>query len=99
MFELFKILWDVVVLRDASRKGQKLNWRLWVYAFSFVLMQYCIALPAVMLYEKHPQYEPVFIIAMVVVGVNFVCCGVWAWRWRSRQSALQEPGSMPGSPT
>lgn len=28
MFEILKLLWDVVVLRDAARKGQ-LNWRIW----------------------------------------------------------------------
>lgn len=93
MFELFKLLWDVVVLRDATRKGQ-LNWRIWVYGFGFVLIEYGIALPAVMLYEKHPQYKPVFIIAMVLVGINFVCFMWWAWRWRSRQTA--SPRSRTG---
>jgi hypothetical protein len=87
MFELFKLLWDVVVLRDASRKVKKLNWRLWVYAFSFVLIQYCIALPAVMLYEKHPQYKPLFITAIVLVLSNFVVCMWWCFRWWSRQAA------------
>ncbi|HEX4022108.1 MAG TPA: hypothetical protein VHX63_13260 [Acidobacteriaceae bacterium] len=87
MFELFKLLWDVVVLRDAARKGQLMNWRAWVYGFGFALIEYGIALPAVMLYEKHPQYKPVFIAAMVLVVVNFICMMWWAWRWRARQSA------------
>jgi hypothetical protein len=52
MFELFKIVWDLVVLRDAARKGQ-LHWRIWPIAFGFVLLEYCIALPAVVLYENH----------------------------------------------
>jgi hypothetical protein len=90
MYELFKLLWDVVVLRDAARKGQ-LNWRIWVYGFGFVLIEYGIALPAVMLYEKHPQYKPVFIAAMVLVGINALCMMWWAWRWRSRQSVPQKP--------
>lgn len=89
MFELFKLLWDVVVLRDAACKGQRMNWRIWVYGFGFVLVEYGIALPAVMLYEKHPQYKPVFILAMVVVIINFICCMWWAWRWRLRQAAAR----------
>jgi hypothetical protein len=61
-FELCKLIWDIVVLHDAARKGQ-LNWRVWVYGFGFVLVEDCIALPAVALYEKHPQYKPAFIAA------------------------------------
>lgn len=84
MYEIFKLLWDVVVLRDAARKGQ-LNWRIWVYGFGFVVVEYAIALPAVMLYEKHPQYKPVFIAAMVLVVANAVFMMRWAWRWQSRR--------------
>ena len=97
MFELFKLAWDVVVLRDAAKKGQ-LNWRVWVYGFGFVLIEYCIALPAVVLYEKHPQYKPVFIAAMVLVVLNFIGFMGWAIRWRSRQSVPQKPGRVPGKP-
>lgn len=97
MFELCKLLWDFVVLRDAAKKGQ-LNWRVWVYGFGFVLVEYGIALPAVFLYEKHPQYKPVFIAAMVLVVINALCFMVWAIRWRSRQSASQKPGRVPGNP-
>jgi hypothetical protein len=92
MFELCKLLWDVVVLRDASRKG-KLNWRTWVYGFGFVIVEYAIALPAVMLYEKHRQYKPVFIAAMVLVGINAVSFMWWAWRWQSRQAAARMPAT------
>ena len=84
MFELCKLIWDFVVLRDAAKKGQ-LNWRVWVYGFGFVLVEYGIALPAVILYEKHPQYKPVFVGAMVLVLINFVGAMWLAIRWRSRQ--------------
>lgn len=90
MFELCKLLWDLVVLRDRARKGQ-LNWRTWVYGFGFALIEYGIALSAVMLYEKHPQYKPVFIAAMVLVVINAPCFMWWAWRWQSRQSVPQKP--------
>jgi hypothetical protein len=39
MIELFKIVWDLVVLRDAARGGQ-LNWRIWPVTFGFVLVEY-----------------------------------------------------------
>lgn len=91
MFELFKLLWDVVVLRDAARKGN-VNWRTWVYGFGFVLVEYGIALPALLLYQKHPQHKPVFIAAMVLALVNFVGFMWWAIRWQSRQSLPQKPG-------
>jgi hypothetical protein len=88
MFELFKIVWDLVVLRDAARKD-RLHWRIWPIAFGFVLLEYCIALPAVVLYDKHPQYEPVFIAALFLVAINFVVFIGWAWRWQLRHSALR----------
>jgi Na+/melibiose symporter-like transporter len=94
MFELFKLAWDFVVMRDQASKGQ-LNWRVWVYGFGFALVQYCIGLPAVLLYEKHPQYKPVFIFAMVLIVVNFIAFMWWAIRSRSRQSASPTTGSHP----
>ena len=92
MFELFKLAWDLVVLRDESKKGQ-LNWRVWVYGFGFVLVEYGIALPAVLLYEKHPQYKPVFIGALVLVAINFVAMMWWAIRFRARQAASTSSGN------
>ncbi len=38
MFELFKLIWDVVVLRDVSRKG-RYNWRIWPIGFGFVMQR------------------------------------------------------------
>ena len=84
MFELCKLIWDLVVMRDASKKGQ-MNWRVWVYGFGFALVEYSIALPAALLYEKHPQYKPLFIAAIALVLINFVGMMWWAIRWRSRQ--------------
>jgi predicted membrane channel-forming protein YqfA (hemolysin III family) len=86
MFELFKLAWDFVVLRDQAKKG-RLNWRVWIYGFGFVIVQYCIGLPAVLLYEKHPQYKPVFIFAMALIVINFIAFMWWAVRWQSRQAA------------
>lgn len=76
MFELVKLLWDVFVLRDAARKGQ-LNWRVWVVAIAFVLFLYGTGLPVAILYEKHPQYKPLFIATLVVDGLVFVWFAIW----------------------
>ncbi len=91
MFELCKLIWDMVVLRDAAKKGQ-MNWRVWVYGFGFVVIEYAIALPAALLYEKHPQYKPVFIGALVLAAINFVAMMWWAIRWRARQIASTSSG-------
>ena len=57
MFELFKIIWDVVVLRDAARRGQ-LNWRIWPVTFGFALLEYCLGLATMTFYINHPEYKP-----------------------------------------
>ena len=88
MFELFKIVWDLVVLRDAARRGQ-LNWRIWPMAFGFVLFLYGTGIPAVLLYEKHPQYEPLLIAAVIFDGILFICFMGWAWRWHSGRAACR----------
>jgi hypothetical protein len=47
---LQKNLWDLVVIRDATRKGQ-MGWRIWAIGMGFVVFLYGTALPAEMLYE------------------------------------------------
>jgi hypothetical protein len=36
------------------------------------VVEYMIAMPAVLVYSKHPQYKTLFIAAMVLVMVNFM---------------------------
>ena len=88
MFELLKLMWDAVVLRDAARKGQ-MNWKLWPIALGWVLLLYIIGLPAAMLYQKGPQYKPIFDAAMVLDGLVFVAMMVWAVRYRRKLLAAQ----------
>jgi hypothetical protein len=90
MFELFKIAWDVVVLRDGARKGQ-LTARVVLVGIGFSLLEYAIGLPAALLYIKHPQYKPLFIAAMVLAAVNLILFLIFGLRWYrrvSRASAL-----------
>jgi len=92
MFELFKLAWDLIVLRDAARKGQ-LNWRIWVIAVVFVLFLYGTGLPVTMLYESHPQYKPLFIATLVLDGAVFV----WFMIWGIRRYLLQTFASKPNT--
>ena len=97
MFEIFKLLWDAVVLRDQARKGQ-LKVRTFVIGFGFVVLLYAIALPAVVLYSNHPQYKPVFIAALVLDGLLFIAMMVWAIRsWRRQANASAAASSGPRS--
>ena len=86
MFEMFKLLWDVLMLRDATRKGQ-LNWRVWVIAIGFVLFLYGTGLPVGMLYQNHRQYRNLFIATLVVDGLAFIWLTIWGVRRYLRQNA------------
>jgi len=92
MFEIIKLMWDVVVLRDAARKGQ-LQWRTWAVAIGFVLVLYGIGLPAALLYDAHPEYKPLFIAAMVLVA-GAVATLIWlVIRWRLWAPKSRQPGN------
>jgi hypothetical protein len=97
MFEVFKIVWELVVLRDAVRKGQ-FNWRIWPVAIGFVLLEYCVGLTAVTLYINHPEYKHLFIGVMVLVAISFVFFLWWAWRWQTRQAATQKLSIVRNQP-
>ena len=86
MFEIFRILWDVVVLRDAARKGQ-LSRRVWFIAAGFVLFLYGTGLPMTLLYEKHPQYKLLFVATLVMDGTVFAWFMIWGVRRYLRQLA------------
>ncbi len=97
MFEIFKLIWDLVVLRDAARKGQ-LTLRVWVLAVGFVLFIYLVGLPAALLYESHPEYKPLFIAAMVLVGASFIVVMWLGLRWRAQVSAARKSASSSTEP-
>jgi hypothetical protein len=52
-----------------------------------VVLEYVIAMPALLLYIQHPQYRPWFIAAMVLAIINLVVFVWLALRWRARSSA------------
>lgn len=82
MFELFKIVWDLIVMRDAVHKKQ-LNLRKGLIAAGLTTLGYLILVPAAALYEKHPQYKPLFIAAIVLTAIDFaflIGLGLYWWR-------------------
>jgi Na+/melibiose symporter-like transporter len=86
MWELLKVAWDIFVLHDAARR-RKLNWSKTGFVVGFVVLEYVIAMPALLLYIQHPQYRPWFIAAMVLAIINLVVFVWLALRWRARSSA------------
>jgi cytochrome c biogenesis protein CcdA len=80
VFELFQIVWDLIMIRDNVRKG-RLTMRKTLISIGFVVLMYGIGVPAAVLYDKHPEYEAVFIAAMVVVGLLFVLLVYIGFRW------------------
>jgi hypothetical protein len=85
MWEMLKVAWEIFVLRDAAQKG-KLNWRKTGFVAGFVVLEYLIVMPALILYIQHPQYKTLFIVAMVVAVVILVVFLSLAVRMRARFS-------------
>ena len=55
-----------------------------------VALGYLIAVPAVVLYDKHPEYKPLFIAAMVLTAVDFILLvglGLYWWRHPEAQQS------------
>ncbi len=71
MFELLKLLFDGLVLRDTARKGL-LNWKVMLAGFGFVIFLYGTVLPAGLLYQHDPHYKWLFIATVCVDAVVFI---------------------------
>jgi len=85
MLDIFKIIWDLFVIRDATRKGQ-MGWRVWAIAIGFVIFLYGTGVPVSLLYEDHPQYKALFIAVLSLDVLAFVAVMVWGIRRYVRQS-------------
>jgi hypothetical protein len=95
MFELFQVVWDLIMIRDNVRKG-RLTMRKTLISVSFVVLMYGIGVPAAVLYQKHPEYEWVFIAAMVVVGLLFVMLAYLGFRWYFQSLASERAKAASG---
>lgn len=92
MFELFKLIWDFVVLRDAARRGQ-LKLRVWLLAGAFLLIVYGVALPIGLYYINHPNYLPLLIAAIVMVAISFVVVAWLGFSWWREGLQAESPKS------
>ena len=86
MFELLKLLMDGLVLRDSARKGL-VNWKVMLTGFGFVIFLYGTALPALLLYQRNPRYEWLFIATLSVDAVAFIVVMFFGIRWYFQASA------------
>ncbi len=98
MLELLKLLTDAAVLRDSARKGI-LTWRPIVAGLLFAVLEYAIALPAVLYWSNHPSFKPWFLAAMALVLLNFFVFMFFAIRWYVRAiAAAKEPAQSSPQP-
>ena len=82
MFEIFKVIWDLFVIRRSVKNGQ-LTLRKTVIALGLTVLGYLILVPAAVLYDKHPEYKPLFVVAVVATALDFlflVGLGLYWWR-------------------
>lgn len=86
MLELLKLIVDGLVLRDSARKGI-LTWKVFLVGLCFPILLYGTALPALLLYQAHPQYKPLFIAALVFDAVAFILFMIFGTRWYFRAMA------------
>ena len=86
MFEMVQIIWDLFMMRREAKAG-RLTWRKGLISFGLVALAYAIAVPAAALYEKHPEYKPLFIVAMVLAGIDFAfLIGLGLYWWKHPQT-------------
>jgi hypothetical protein len=91
MFELFKLAWDFIVLRNEAKHG-RLKTRMFVLAGAFLLVLYGIVLPAGLYYINHPNYLPLLVAAIVLAAASFITV-VWlglAWRRQDIRAELSK---------
>jgi hypothetical protein len=84
MFELLKLAWDFIVLRDQARKGQ-LKPRVLVAGGLYAVLLYAIGLPAALLYVNHPgnrRDKAIFFAAVLVLAALTIGIVLLSLRWR-----------------
>jgi hypothetical protein len=92
MFELFQIVWDLFMVRRSVRNGQ-LNLRKSLIAVGLTVLLYAIVIPAGVLYDKNPEWKPLFIAALILGAADFIFLvglGFYWWRqWVAAQQSQQ----------
>jgi Na+/melibiose symporter-like transporter len=88
MFELFQIVWDLLMVRRSVRNGQ-LTLRKAAIAIGLTILLYVTVIPAAALYDKHPEYKPLFIAAVVFGAANFLFLIFLGFHWWQQWAAQQ----------
>lgn len=91
MFEIVQIIWDVFIMRRSIKDGS-LTWRKGIIASVLTALGYLILVPAGALYDKHPQYRPLFMVAVVLTAIDFIVLfwlGIYWWRHPETKAASQ----------
>jgi hypothetical protein len=84
MFELIKLTWNLIVLRDSMRKGE-MTAGVWGAALLCLLVIASIGIPTVLYYDRHPDASArVLIEAGVLLGLVLIAYFWLAIRWRLR---------------
>jgi hypothetical protein len=82
MFEIFQVIWDLLMMRREARLG-RLTWRRGIISFALVLLGYLILVPAVVVYDKHPELKPLLIAAVVLAAGDYIfLLGLALYWWR-----------------
>ncbi len=90
MGEFLKVGWDLFTIRHYQRQGMKLSAGDYLVAIGFVVFLYATVLPAIVLYQNHPQYKWVLIATLVLDGIVTIAMFVWEIKWwiKHRAAAL-----------
>ncbi len=82
MFEIVQIIWDLFMIRREAKAG-RLTWRKGLISVGLVALAYLMLVPAFVLYDKHPEYKPVFLVALVLTVIDFaflIGLGLYWWK-------------------
>lgn len=88
MFEIFKIIWDLFMMRRAAKAGQ-LNWRRGLISFALVCLAYAFAIPASVYHDKHPDANAIFYTGLVLASLDMAFLIGLAFYWWKHPLATQ----------
>lgn len=89
MFELVQIIWDLFIIRKEAKAG-RLTWRKGLIAGGLTALGYLMLVPAAALWDKHPEYKPLFIVAVILTAIDFsflVGLGLYWWKHPETQQS------------
>jgi len=95
MFELLKLVWDAIVLRDSIKNGE-MTAGAWGGALLFLFVLLCIALPTIFYFDRHPDAPasaltyPALALAMLMIVYFWLAI---RWRLRLRRDRVKRDGS------